>query len=152
MEALMLSSTADRVPQHTDAEINEQIRQTTAANVACYATAGPAAISRRLSELDEEWDIERAVEANAATVSLIGLALGATSDRRWFLLPAAVAGFLLQHALQGWCPPIPVLRRLGFRTATEIEEERQALKVIRGDYVNVGRNSDVGETLQAVRL
>jgi hypothetical protein len=30
--------------------------------------------------------------------------------------------------VQGWCPPIPILRRLAFRTTYEIEEERQALK------------------------
>jgi hypothetical protein len=34
----------------------------------------------------------------------------------------------MQHALQGWCPPVPILRRLGFRTAREIFEERLALK------------------------
>jgi hypothetical protein len=49
-------------------------------------------------------------------------------------LPALVSGFLFQHAVQGWCPPVPVLRRLGFRTAYEIEEERRALKALRGDF------------------
>jgi hypothetical protein len=55
-------------------------------------------------------------------------------DKRWFLLPIAVQAFFLQHALQGWCPPIPVLRRLGVRTASEIDAERNALKALRGDY------------------
>jgi len=50
------------------------------------------------------------------------------------MLPALVTGFLFQHAVQGWCPPVPVLRRLGFRTSYEIEEERQALKALRGDF------------------
>ena len=36
--------------------------------------------------------------------------------------------FLLQHALQGWCPPVPILRRQGFRTRHEIDAERQALR------------------------
>jgi hypothetical protein len=40
----------------------------------------------------------------------------------------------LQHAVQGWCPPIPVLRRFGFRTADEINRERYALKALRGDF------------------
>ena len=88
----------------------------------------PAAIERRLQELDHEWDIERAIEANAASIGLAGLALGVFVDRRFLALPAAVCAFLLQHALQGWCPPVPVLRRLGFRTQTEIETERAALK------------------------
>ena len=41
---------------------------------------------------------------------------------------------LFQHAVQGWCPPIPLLRRLGIRTSREIEIERVALKILRGDF------------------
>ena len=85
-------------------------------------------IPARLRELDEEWDIERAIEANAAALAFAGVALGSTVSRRWLALPALVTAFLFRHALQGWCPPVPVLRRLGFRTAHDIEEERQALK------------------------
>jgi hypothetical protein len=95
--------------------------------VARYRTAAPREIEQRLHELDHEWDIERAIEANAASIALAGIALGAFVNRRFLLLPAAVAGFLLQHALQGWCPPVPILRRLGYRTQTEIEAERRAL-------------------------
>ena len=45
-----------------------------------------------------------------------------------------MTGFLLQHALQGWCPPVPVFRRLGVRTTAEIDRERYALKALRGDF------------------
>lgn len=130
----MIPSTTARVPAHTAGHVNEQIRRRTEEAVAAVAAAGPAAIDRRLAELDREWDIERTLEANAATVSLIGVGLGAFVDRRFLLLPAAVAGFLLQHAVQGWCPPMPVFRRLGVRTQAEIEQERYALKALRGDF------------------
>lgn len=142
----MLPSTVDRVPAHTAEEINEQIRRQTEANIAHYARAGSAAIERRLKELDEEWDIERTLEANAATASLIGLTLGATVDRRWFLFPAVVAGFLLQHALHGWCPPLPIFRRWGIRTASEIDYERYALKALRGDFERVRGAPNVGNS------
>jgi hypothetical protein len=122
------------VPRHTRRDFNEAIRHQTNVNIGDYAAAGPAAIDRRLAELDREWDIERTLEANAATVSLIGLGLGAFVDRRLFILPAVVAGFLLQHALQGWCPPVPFFRRRGFRTSYEIDEERYALRAVRGDF------------------
>ena len=138
----MLPSTAMRVPLNTAPEINEQIRRQTQENVERVAAEGPEAIKRRLQELDREWDIERTLEANAATVSLLGLTLGATVDRRWFVLPAVVAGFLLQHAVQGWCPPLPVFRRLGFRTQTEIDYERYALKVLRGDFQGLPEQGD----------
>jgi hypothetical protein len=99
-----------------------------------HLSVQPSGISRRLRELDREWDIERAIEANAATLALVGLGLGLMHDRRWMALPALVGSFLLQHAIQGWCPPVPVLRGMGFRTADEINEERTALKAMRGDF------------------
>lgn len=142
----MFPSTVDRVPAHTAEEVNEQIRRQTEASIAHYARAGSAAIERRLLELDEEWDIERTLEANAATASLIGLTLGATVDRRWFLFPAVVAGFLLQHALQGWCPPLPFFRSRGIRTASEIDYERYALKALRGDFKRVDGEPTVGNS------
>lgn len=126
----MLPGTSERVPRHTAPEVNQHIRRQTLANVGRYRNAGPEAIVRRLEELDREWDIERAIEANAASIALVGVALGALVDAWFLLLPAAVCAFLLQHALQGWCPPVPVLRRLGFRTAREIFEERLALKAL----------------------
>jgi hypothetical protein len=87
----------------------------------------PSAIPRRLEGLDREWDVERVLEANASILAFTGVVLGATVDRRWLALPAAVTAFLFQHAVQGWCPPLPALRRLGFRTVREIEDERRAL-------------------------
>lgn len=132
-----IPSTTTRVEEQTDDRINEEIYQRSQHHVAVYAAAGPAAIERRLKELDQEWDIERVLEANAASISLIGIGLGALYHRRWFLLPAAVAGFLLQHAIQGWCPPVPVFRRLGIRTSDEIQQERHALKALRGDYRDI---------------
>lgn len=126
----MLSSTVDRVPQHTAAHVNQRIQQQTRENIDRAALGGAEQIERRLQELDKEWDVERALEANAASVVLIGCALGFVADRRFFALPAFVGAFLLQHALQGWCPPLPIMRRLGIRTAAEIEEERRALKAM----------------------
>lgn len=130
-------ATTTRVSRQTDEHINDKIRLQTENNIALYAAGGLAAIERRLEELDHEWDIERILEANAASFSLLGLTLGLVVDRRWYLLSAGVAGFLLQHALQGWCPPVPVFRRLGVRTSREIECERHALKALRGDYRQV---------------
>jgi hypothetical protein len=148
-ELIMIPSTVERVPRHTDEQWNAEIRRKTEENVARYGCGGADAIARRLEELDHEWDIERTLEANAASISLIGCALGATVSRRFFLLPAVVAGFLLQHAVQGWCPPIPLFRRLGVRTQFEIEQERYALKALRGDFE--GHSVDPFQAVRAVR-
>ena len=137
MALIIPARTTTRVPEHTPPELNDRIRRGTDETIAFYAGADRDTIERRLAELDEEWDIERVLEANAASVSLIGLLLTATVSRKFFVLPVAVAGFLLQHAVQGWCPPLPILRRLGFRTETEINHERYALKALRGDFQGV---------------
>ena len=139
--------TTDRVVRHTEEELNARIQRQTEANVAYYASHDRRLLDIRLQELDREWDIERILEANAAMVSLIGLSFGRFFSRRWFLLPMAVAGFLLQHAVQGWCPPVALFRRLGVRTQREIDEERYALKVLRGDF----KPADPHGVLQSVR-
>lgn len=138
----MIPSTVDRVPNQTSDKINEQIRRQTWRSLAHYGSAGPEAIDRRLAQLDQEWDIERTLETNASIALLLGVTLGTFVDKRFFALPAVVGGFLLQHAIQGWCPPLPVFRRLGFRTQAEIEQERYALKAMRGDFGDLG---DVGK-------
>jgi hypothetical protein len=125
---MALQSSVDRVPDHTSPEINKRISDSTRASIQRYQRARPEERERRLRELRQEWDVERAIEANAAIFSLTGLALAITVDKRWLALPVAVGAFLLQHSLQGWCPPLPVLRRLGFRTPHEIEQERRAIE------------------------
>jgi len=152
----MLPATTSRVAEQTPEPINECIRRETDERVARYATLGAAAIQQRLQELDREWDIERALETSASAVSLLGLGLGAFVRRGWFVLPVVVAGLLLQHALQGWCLPVSMLRRLGVRTSTEIEHERYALKILRGDFQDLANaapnvSAIVTKTLQSVR-
>lgn len=130
----MLPPTTRRVADNSSAVANARIRQRMERNVVYYAR-NTELIGMRLRELDREWDIERVLEANASALSLMGFMLAlARRDRRWLLLPFGVSAFLLQHALQGWCPPVPLLRRLGVRTAGEIDAERYALKALRGDF------------------
>ena len=83
--------------------------------------------------LDREWDVERYLQTNAGLVSLSGIVFGAAVDRRALILSTAVFGFFLQHALSGWCPPLPIFRRMGVRTRAEIDREKYAVKALRGD-------------------
>jgi hypothetical protein len=136
----MLPSSRSRVPRHTQRADQRSIDEAT--NTRLQQAAGsPRRIDQRLQELEREWDIERAIELNASSLAFAGITAGALHDKRWLILSALVTGFLFQHAVQGWCPPVPVLRKLGFRTLAEIEQERNALKAIRGDYRQVTRSS-----------
>lgn len=133
---MIVERSARRVSEHTPKGLNQQIQQRTELSIAYY-TRHPELIDGRLDALDREWDIERMLQANAATLILSGTVAGVLGSKRWLVLPAVVSGFLLQHAVQGWCPPMPLLRRMGFRTPREIEAERYALKALRGDFQNI---------------
>jgi hypothetical protein len=135
----------DRVRAHTAPEVNARIDQVTREHLFSYAEQPEAAIASRIEALEREWDIERTLEINAATIGLIGLMLGVTVSRRWLFLPGVVFAFLAQHALQGWCPPMAVFRRLGIRTRREIDIERFVLKAVRGDFDAVGAASNTTE-------
>jgi uncharacterized protein (TIGR01244 family) len=128
-------SPASRIAHDTPAAISRRIARDIDASIRWHALH-PGEIGRRLEELDREWDVERVLTANAAALALGGVLLGAFVDRRWLALSAAVTAVLLQQTIQGWCPPVPVLRRLGVRTAAEIDRERLALKALRGDFAS----------------
>ena len=148
---MAIPTTKERVPDHTSEHVNERIRRQTEERVRRLSRQ-PAAIGQHLQELDAEWDIERAIELNASVLAFIGTALGYFFHPYWLLLPALVTAFLFQHSIQGWCPPVPVLRRLGFRTVHEIEQEKQALKALRGDYETVAASPEkVDAALSAAR-
>lgn len=123
----MLATTSGRVAINSPEAANQRIRARFHQCVS-YFRNFPEEIPARLKQLDREWDIERALAAMSATASLVGLTLGVRGRKKWFTIPFVVQGFYLQHTVQGWCPPLPVLRRLGFRTSMEIEREKCALK------------------------
>ena len=131
--------TADRVRQNTALEINARLDRETEDRIGYYATRSREEITNRIRELDREWDMERLLETNASALAFCGIALAATHSRRWLIVPGIVSAFLFQHAVQGWCPPVPLFRRLGVRTRKEIDRERYALKALRGDFKEVSR-------------
>jgi hypothetical protein len=142
---------ADRVRANTSEGVNRQIDREIDVRVREYATRSPADITRRIQELDREWDMERLLETNASAIAFTGLVLGITHSRKWLIVPGIVLPFLFQHAVQGWCPPVPVFRRLGIRTREEIDQERYALKVLRGDFVKGESLPRAEAALEAVR-
>jgi hypothetical protein len=127
----------DRVREHTDPERQHEIDAALRERVARYADATPGELSARIRELEDETDMERVLATNASVLALSGIAASVFVSRRFLLLPAVVLGFLLQHSLQGWCPPLPLFRRLGIRTRQEIDAERYALKALRGDFAEL---------------
>jgi len=127
----------DRVQVNTADQVNEQIDDAACRRIKELAGQSESRLSKRIDELDQEWDIERFLEMNASALAFSGVMLGLFVNRKFFAIPCLVLPFLFQHAVQGWCPPIPLLRRWGIRTAREIHHEKYALKALRGDFSNL---------------
>ena len=130
----MITDRHDHVRENTAPDVNARLDDEMRDRLFRDSTLSDREISRRIRALDREWDIERYLEMLAPTVALTGIVMSIRAHSRWLLLPATVLAFLVQHAIQGWCPPLSVLRRAGVRTRREIEEERYALKALRGDF------------------
>jgi len=122
----------DRIREHTRESINRRIDRQTLGAVA-DAIGSPDEISERLGELDREWHVDRALMLNFAVLGGLtgGMAMRSLARRGrmggWGALFWVQVGFLAFHALRGWCPPLPLFRRLGFRSADEIGVEREVL-------------------------
>lgn len=134
----VLPPTQHRVSEQTRPRVHARIWEQTRRNVEKYSSGAGSErnikLTERLKQLDREWDTERMLEANASAVILIcltvAIALTIFLPERSFgkhaspvdyvkaypaiaffaAFPIVVAAFLLQHALQGWCPPLPVFR------------------------------------------
>lgn len=133
----------DRVRRQTDASVQESIDEKTRQNIRYYASQPQDVRDARVAALERERDIEQVLEMNASVLAFTGALLGTTVDKRFFLLTGVVLGFLCQHALTGWCPPVPIFRRIGMRTRSEIDQEKYALKALRGDFRRArGNNAD----------
>lgn len=104
--------------------------------IAHIAEQGPAAISRRLDELSSEWTIGRWVKVICGLLLLAGVALTAAVNPWWVgAVLVAVAGATLMQYLffrRSWLGAI--FAAAGVRSGCVIEDERIALRVLRGDF------------------
>lgn len=145
---------SDRVRANTATEINAKIDRQITERVRFYSGKSEDKITQRIHDLEREWDMERLLETNASALAFTGLVLGVIRNKKWLFLPGIVLPFLLQHAVQGWCPPVPLFRRLGVRTREEIEREKFALKALRGDFEEIDslrRGEEAEDAVEAAK-
>jgi hypothetical protein len=160
-KGLKTEKVADRVREHSAAADNKTIDREAEGRIQRFAGKSKEEITEQIDRLEREWDMERLLETNASLLSLAGMSAYAGSrNKKWLFLPGVVMSFLVQHSVQGWCPPMPVFRKLGVRTRQEIEREKYALKALRGDFDKIAgkdfSGSDhhaekVNETIKAVK-
>jgi hypothetical protein len=134
MSDAMTTEKPDAVRENTADDVNARLDEDARRRVEAMRGRPAPELVDRIDQLRREWDMERYLEVNAAAIAGAGVLLAALHDRRWLVVPGIVLPFLLMHAVQGWCPPVPVFRRYGVRTRQEIDREIYALKAMRGDF------------------
>lgn len=93
----------------------------------------PSGTTARLHRLDREIDQEQALQFGAAAIGSIGALLSLAVSSVFILLPVLAIASLGQYVVQGWCPPLMLLARLGLRSSAEIDGERYALAAQMGE-------------------
>jgi hypothetical protein len=96
--------------------------------------AGPIAIEERLNELDREWSVGRMTKVVLAGIIGLGLGLALAHDILWLIVAGIGALFLAQYMVAPRCMLGGIIRRFGFRPGTDIENEKLALRALRGDF------------------
>jgi hypothetical protein len=110
--------------------------------LACLADAGPQAIDERLAELDREWTAGRMTKAAIGVLIVVGFALAALNSW-WLILPIAGGLLLLPYLFtrSSWLGKM--FHKMGYRTGFEVDREKIALKVLRGDFRHLPTVHDV---------
>lgn len=147
---------ADRVRRHTHPDLRRRLDREMAERVRHYAGKPREVISERIGELQREWSIERHMQAGVAAAGLASGALALGRTQTWGIVTMACAGILLLHAVEGARPALCAARNAGVRSRQEINREIYALKILRGDFDDVGKawnlEDRISAALRAVRL
>lgn len=72
----ILPPTTKKAAFHTCNQVNEDIRNKTTCCINTYRNSGEAVLSDKIEKLNREWDTERVLETNAASVVLLSSILG----------------------------------------------------------------------------
>jgi len=99
--------------------------------------AGPAAIDERLEELDSEWTAGRISKATAGVMVVGGLVLSLTISLWWLVLPIVGGAILLQYLFGRTSLVGELFHAIGFRRGADIEQEKFALRALRGDFTHL---------------
>ena len=121
--------------------------------LAKLADAGPHAIGDRLTQLDWEWTSGRAAKVAAAVMVLAGTALTLATGSEWWLILTVAGGLgMLQYAFSRTSWLGRTFQEMGYRTGCEVEQEKFALKTLRGDFRHLPTVHDIEDKDDISRL
>ena len=99
-----------------------------------FAAGDREAISRHIETLDREWDVERYLQMNAGLVSLSGVVLGALVSRRFLVCPPPCSASSSNTLHKAGVRHCRFFAAWACAPRREINEEKYALKALRGDF------------------
>ncbi len=105
-EAVTHLGTTDRIRRQTDPAVLRRIDRDTDLRIMWYTKRTVTELRERLVELDHEPDVEGSLAARGPLLALANAVIGGSTTKDL----------------------VPLLRRLGVRTRSEIDRERQALR------------------------
>ncbi len=120
--------------------------------LACLADAGPQAIADRLNELEHEWTAGRMTKATLGVLIVVGFGLAALFSPWWLALPVLGGVFLLQYLFSRTSWLGLMFHGMGFRTGSEVDQEKMALRVLRGDFRHLPTVHDIESREDISRL
>ena len=121
--------------------------------LACLADAGPEAINERLTELDREWTCGRLTKASTAVLILVGTVLAVATGMWWWMILTVAGGLLLlQHSFSRTSWMSRMFRESGYRSSGEVEQEKFALRTLRGDFRHLPTLHDIEDKDDISRL
>jgi len=120
--------------------------------LARLADAGPDAIQARIEELDREWSAGRIAKAILSVLIIVGIILTIALSWWWVIVPAIAGLFLLQYLFAHKSALVSCTEWLGYRTRSEIEQEKFALRTLRGDFRLLPTLHDIEDSEDISRL
>jgi len=147
----MLPQTIPTAPTHPSAAECMR-RQDLECRLAKLTDAGPHAITDRINQLEWEWTAGRMTKVTLGVTILLGFALTALLGPWWLILPAAAGLFLLQYLFSRTSWLGAMFHEMGYRRGCEVEQEKLALRALRGDFRHLPTLHDIESADDISRL
>lgn len=116
------------------------------------ASGGVEAINARLNEIEGEWSAGRATKSILGVCILVGTILALTVNGWWVIVPVVAGLSLFEYMFASTSMLVRLMEGFGFRTRSCIEQEKFALRTLRGDFRTLPTILDIEDADDISRL
>lgn len=116
------------------------------------ASGGIPAINARLDDIEGEWSAGRTAKSFLGVCILAGTILALTVHWLWVIVPAVAGLTLFEYLFTSTSVLVRLMEGMGFRTRSCIEQEKFALRTLRGDFRTLPTILDIEDADDISRL